>query len=234
MVRRITRKEMKQPDEFISTTTQVIGFIARNLRTIVPAVIVLLIAGAGIAFSRYQAQEREQKAQEMLFRAQFAHQRYLAFPPVDDEEQEVQEEKKKEKEQLLKDAEARLRTLIETYPNTDAAWHAQFTLASILYEQRDFLAAIDTYEKIRAHRIVKKNTNVKAILDYNLGHLYETLGYMERALEYYRSVMELGSNLYTQMIGEDLKRVQWKSDILQGKHQPGLGGGTAPAPAGKP
>lgn len=237
MVRRITRKEIKQPDEFISTTAQVLSYVVSHTRTIVPAGVVILALIGGIVFYRYQAQSRDLKSQEMLFRAMRAYDRYLALS-ADKQEADSEEEKEEGQEnqarEAMAEAEAGLQKIVDSYPNTDAAWQARFYLANIRYDVRDYLAAVDAYEKILERSWMKKNTNIRAIVLYNLGHLYETLGYMERALEYYRGVMELGSTLYTQVIGEDLRRIQWKSDVLQGRRQTGVPKVAAPEPPAAP
>jgi len=232
LVRRITRKEIKQPDEFISMATQVVNFIGRNRSIFAAALLGILIAAGVVLLIIYQGNKKENTAQILLYQGLSD----FRGPTLDLAAFGIQAPEKTETPEELKEkykkAEAKFLEVIEKYPKTDAAWQARFYLANCRYQLGDSLAAIDSYDKILDEKKTK-NMNLLAMINYNLGFLYENMGYMDRAIEYYRSVMEMGSNLYTQLIGEDLKRVQWKSEYLKQNRAQGMPGGPAgPNPTG--
>jgi len=236
LVRRITRKDIKKPDEFIKDTTKGIDFVLKNRSIFISAILAILVISAVVLIVAYQGKQKEEKAQVFLYQAI----RDFRGPTLDLSELGIPKPEEKaetpaEKTERVKRAEAKFVEIAEKYPKTQAAWQARFYLANCQYQLGDSLAAIDTYQKILDGK-KPKDLNVTAMITYNLGFLYENLGYMDRAIEYYRSVMELGSNLYTQLIGEDLKRAQWKSEYLKQNRPQGMAPGTPPgsAPAGGP
>ena len=242
MVRRITRKDIKKPDEFIKDTTKGIDFVVKHRSIFISAILaILLIAGVVLLFI-YQGKKKEDKAQAFLyqaihdFRGPTLDLTELGIPNPDNSKEETAAEKT----ERYKKAETKFLEIAEKYPKTNAAWQARFYLANCQYQLGDSLAAIDTYQKILDDKKLK-DMNLQAMITYNLGFLFENQGYMDRAIEYYRSVMEMGSNLYTQLVGEDLKRAQWKSEYLKQNRPQGTSLGapsgpaiSGPAPAGGP
>ncbi|MDD5224059.1 MAG: tetratricopeptide repeat protein [bacterium] len=234
MVRRITRKEIKKPDEFIKDTTKAFDFVLKNSSIFISVLLAIMVIAAVVFIVVFQGKKTEEKAQVFLYQAI----RDFRGPTLDLSELGIPKPDEKaespaEKTERVKMAEAKFLEIAEKYPKTQAAWQARFYLANCQYQLGDSLAAIDSYQKILDSKKLK-DLNLTAMITYNLGFLYENLGYMDRAIEYYRSVMELGSNLYTQLIGEDLKRAQWKSEYLKQNRPQGMAPAGGPAAPGQP
>lgn len=139
--KRITRKEIKQPDEFITFSARAIEFAHAHTREIIIGIASVLALSLLIwAVSAY-SNKRAARASRLLAQAQ------ALLHPISPE---VQEQPVPAEAQADPEAEARalvlLQDLAESYKRTEAGRVARILLGQRYYEEGDFDAAIDTYE----------------------------------------------------------------------------------------
>lgn len=140
--KRITRKEIKQPDEFVTFTARSIEFAQGHIREIIIGVAALLALGLLIWAASAYSNKKEAQASRLLAQAQALLQpnapEAQAGQPVPTGAQA--------------DPEAAARALVllqdvaENYKRTEASKVARILLGQRYYEAGDYDTAIDTYE----------------------------------------------------------------------------------------
>jgi len=140
--KRITRKEIKQPDEFITFSARAIEFAQAHTREIIIGVASVLALGLLIwAVSAY-SNKKEAQASLLLAQAQ------ALLQPISTQTQAgqpVPAEAKSDPEAAAR-ALALLQDVAENYKRTEASRVARILLGQRYYEEGDYDAAIDTYE----------------------------------------------------------------------------------------
>jgi tetratricopeptide (TPR) repeat protein len=140
--KRITRKEIKQPDEFITFSARTIEFAQTHTREIMIGVASVLALGLLIwAVSAY-SNKKEAQASLLLAQAQ------ALLEPISAQAQAGQPvpvESKSDPEAAAR-ALALLQDVVENYKRTEASRVARILLGQRYYEEGDYDAAIDTYE----------------------------------------------------------------------------------------
>jgi len=140
--KKITRKEIKQPDEFITFSARVIEFAQAHTRELIIGVAsVLALALLIWAMSAY-SNKKEAQASRLLAQAQA-----LLHPISTEPEagQAVPAEVQADPEAAAK-ALVLLQDVVENYKRTEASEVARIILGQRYYGQGDYDAAIDTYD----------------------------------------------------------------------------------------
>lgn len=140
--KRITRKDIKRPDEFITFSARAIEFAQAHTREIIIGVASVLALGLLIwAVSAY-SNKKEAQASRLLAQAQA-----LLHPISTEAEagQPVPAEPQADPEEAAR-ALALLQDVAENYKRTEAGKVARILLGQRYYEEGDYDAAIDTYE----------------------------------------------------------------------------------------
>jgi tetratricopeptide (TPR) repeat protein len=140
--KRITRKEIKQPDEFMTLSARAIEFAQTHAREFIIGITSLIVLALLLwAWSVY-AQKQEQEASRLLGQAQS-----LLHPISTDAQagQAVPQEQKVDPESAAR-ALTLLQDLVENYRRTEASHLAWILLGQRQYEDGNYDAAIETYE----------------------------------------------------------------------------------------
>jgi TolA-binding protein len=127
MARKIkyTRKDLKSPDEFISTLGRVTLWIKENRVTVIAAAAVALLVLGGIFGTRAYFQWQETKASRDLSPLLNQAREYLQSPAGTDSVK-------------LAQLEQSLASQVKEHPDTRAAVFAKYYLGSIAYLQKDY------------------------------------------------------------------------------------------------
>ncbi len=165
--KRVSRKEIKQPDEFVSFWMKVYEYAQLHRRRVIAGisavVAVLVLIWAGIAYS----EKRERDASRLFSKAQMA---LIAS------HEESSEKSKEQAEEILTD-------LVQRYSRTHAAQGARALLGNIYYQRREFEKSIEMYEALAQSK--PKNLTLRAMADEGVAYSYEQKGEWDKALTYY-------------------------------------------------
>lgn len=164
--KRITRKEIKQPDEFITFSARAIEFALAHRREIIIGVASVLALCLLIwAVSAY-SNKKEAQASRLLAQAQ------ALLQPISPEAQAGQSVPAEGQADPEKAAQALvlLQDVAENYKRTEAGKVAQILLGQRYYEEGNYDAAIDTYG---AFLKKAKKPELKAMAREGLAYAHE-------------------------------------------------------------
>jgi tetratricopeptide (TPR) repeat protein len=171
--KKITRKEIKEPDEFITLWSRVLAFaVARKREALYGLagflVLVLLLSGW-----RTYSRNQEARASVLLGEAQEA----LASKGGTDPSGPA-----------LDRAVSALENLLATYPRTRCAQTGRLVLADLKYRQGDYEKAIEIYRSYldRGHR----TNELTALAWEGIAYCQEAQGKYEEAIASYRKAAE--------------------------------------------
>ena len=173
--KRITRKEIKQPDEFITFSARAIEFSQAHTREITIGVASVLVLGLlAWAVSAY-SNKKEAQAARLLAQAQ------ALLQPISTEAQAgqpVPAEAKADPEAAAR-ALVLLLDVVENYKRTEASKVARILVGQRYYEAGDYDAAIDTYEAFL--KKANPKPELKAMAREGLAYAHEAKEDFEQA-----------------------------------------------------
>jgi tetratricopeptide (TPR) repeat protein len=165
--KRITRKDIKRPDEFITFSARAIEFAQAHTREIIIGVASVLALGLLIwAVSAY-SNKKEAQASRLLAQAQ------ALLHPISTEAaagQPVPAEPQADPEEAAR-ALALLQDVAENYKRTEAGKVARILLGQRYYEEGDYDAAIDTYDAFL--KKANRKPELKAMAREGLAYAHE-------------------------------------------------------------
>jgi predicted negative regulator of RcsB-dependent stress response len=123
---RLSRKEIKQPDQFVSLSVQIAAWIQAHISSLIYSVVVVAIGVTLITAWWAWQKHREQRADTALYEAtKFIHTRSVNRPK----------------------AVEQLQMLVRDYGNTAAAALAYWHLGHLYFEGEDYPAALTAYRQ---------------------------------------------------------------------------------------
>lgn len=127
MTRKIkyTRKDLKSPDEFISTLSRTTSWMKENRTTVLVASAVVILAFGGVFGTISYLRWQETKAAQALW-------------PLMDQARDVLRSPAGENGEKLPQVEKSLAASVKQYPDTRAALFATYYLGSLAYRQKEF------------------------------------------------------------------------------------------------
>jgi tetratricopeptide (TPR) repeat protein len=188
--RKITKKDLKQPDEFITLSTKIVGWCRDNSRIALGAAvgiaIVLLVVG-GFFTIRVN---REAKARALYEEA-------LVLYPGGGVSTAATTE--------YAPVAAKLEEVQERYGSTAVGISALMDLGNVSFQSGDYDKAISCYQDF-LQRIEPQNSFRDQVLE-SLGITHEAKGSSDAALEVYGRLLEEGSRAYQSQAQFHLGRV---------------------------
>jgi tetratricopeptide (TPR) repeat protein len=173
--RRIPKRDLKKPDEFISTASKMISWTLENLRLILVGTIIGALIVLSIVLWRMRAKTQEVKALNSFYRASDI------LISIEDPASKGYLEALDELERILKD-----------YPKTDASQLAQLQLGRGLLYAKQYTKAVETYRRFLDSGPRERLYELIAI--HNLGYAYEGQGYYQKALDSFQGLLDKGES----------------------------------------
>jgi predicted negative regulator of RcsB-dependent stress response len=170
---RPSRREVKQPDPFLSWSAVAIAWTKGHTRYIFYGVLgVVIVAGLIVTWLSWQSQRR-QRAVALLHEA---HQLLDATAEVTSAPASEQ-------------ALGLLRTIIDDYDRTPAATQAYWQLGHLYFARGDYTAALTAYEQ--AQRRLSSNRELSSVLvTLDVAYAQEGSGACDQALANYETVQQ--------------------------------------------
>jgi len=172
--RRLTRKEIKQPDQFVSFSVQVITWTKRHTKQLLYGAIgAMAVVGLVTGWSIWQKQRRQQ-AEGLL---------YEAVKVFNSANKSVQ---KPATEQTI----GHLQNITQNYSRTPAAALAYWYLGHLYFEQGNHTAALAAYEQARHRLSVDRGRLMPALVRLDIGYAQEITGACNEALTSFETVLQ--------------------------------------------
>ena len=169
MVRqRITRKELRQPDPFITRSARIIAWVEAHASSILYSAGAVVLVGVLVAGWFVWQANRQHRAEALLYEAT----KTLDADPSLPENERV-------------DA---LQALVRDYDRTSAAAQAYWHLGRLYFARADYVAALEAYKQ--AQRRLSGAGVMQSLITLNLAYAEEARGDWARALENFEAVAQ--------------------------------------------
>lgn len=173
--KRISKKKLKEPDEFITTAAKVFLWTRENLRLILTGIIVGALVASSIVFWRIRTEKREEAALNSFHRA--LETLASSESPSSKRYQEALDEFERIKRE---------------YPSARAAQLAQLQLGLGLLESKHYDKAVETYRTFLESNPSERLYRLFA--QQNLGYAYEGQGDYQKALDSFQGLIDMGES----------------------------------------
>lgn len=173
--RRISKKKLKEPDEFISTAARTLLWTKENLKLILMGAIIGALVVFSIIVWRIRVKTREAEA-------------FHAFDRASEILMSAEDPSSKGYQEALDEFER----VQSEYPHTDAAQLAQLQLGKGFLELKQYDRAVETYRKFLDSNPGRKLYRLFAY--ENLGYAYEGQGDYQRALDSFQELVDMGES----------------------------------------
>jgi predicted negative regulator of RcsB-dependent stress response len=168
---RLSRKEIRQPDQFVSLSVQIAGWLKAHLSMLIYSVVALIVVATLITGWRAWQRHREQQATAALYEAT-----KLIYTRSANRPQAV--------EQLQK--------LVHDYGSTDAAGLAYWHLGHLYFEGEDYPAALKAYRQTQQRLSKAAQPLMVALVTLDIAYAQEASGVCDPdAIASFESVLQL-------------------------------------------
>jgi tetratricopeptide (TPR) repeat protein len=178
-IRKIRKKDLKKPDEFITLTTRLITWSRDNLRLVVGAIggilLFILIVGGVLAFKA----QREAAARALYEEALSLYPAAAPSPSSATDYEAVA---------------AKLEEVKDRYGSTAVGATAFVDLGNVYFQTGDYDKAISCYVDFLGRTDIKNTLHYVAL--ESLGKTYEAKGSYEEALGVYQRLAQEGAPIY--------------------------------------
>lgn len=170
---RITRKDLKQPDQFIATTGHVIEWIRDHTRHVLYGILgVVVLIGLILGWISWKRQ-REHRAAALLQQAITLSETASGSDRTADTPETI----------------AKLQEITQRYGGTPSGAHAYLRLGHLYFDRGDTAAALAAYEQAR-QRLPRNQQISIAIATLNTGYAQEASGACDEAIASFESVRQ--------------------------------------------
>lgn len=166
------KKELSEPDEFISMSNKALDYARKNKTTITAVVAGAVAVVVFIAGFQYYSQNRENKA-------------FVKYASDMDWYETVSKDKKDD--MSLKAVKEKGDSFFAKYSGTAAALLAQAKYAGIYYDEKDYSAAATLYENLLSE--IKNDDALKNVTLCALAQCYEAMGKIDQAVSRYEEIL---------------------------------------------
>ena len=176
--RRIIKKKVKEPDEFISTSDLIIRYVRDNYKNVTRiSVAVLIIFFLSYGWF-YYSREKEKDASHFFYQTEQLYKRSKGNQ-ADKEQYNI--------------ALGRFEKILKEYSGTSSSVRALFYVGDCYYHLGDYDNAIDYYTKFINES--RKGDYLRCFAFEGLGYCYEEKGNYEQALERFSKSMEESASI---------------------------------------
>jgi predicted negative regulator of RcsB-dependent stress response len=167
------RKEIKQPDQFVSYSVQVMEWTKSHVRSLLYGMFgILVIAGALVAWSVWQKQ-RQQQAEILLYEA------VKLLNPNGERGSSTPNE-----------ALAKLQHITEEFSAAPSSALAYWYLGHQYYEQGDYTAALMAYQQAQRRFSGQQDLFMPVLIRLNIGYTQEASNLCDKAIENFEHVLQ--------------------------------------------
>jgi len=174
--KKITRRQIKQPDEFISTTEHVLLFFRNHLKKIAVGAGIIVVILAAFVFFRLWEERKENEAQQSLNLAmeavELANSPYREGSPVE-----------------YKNALTKMEEVINAFPRTSSGTFALLYKGNIHLKLGEFDEAIKAYDAFLSKSGSERLYNLLAL--EGVGYAYEGKKDYGKAIEAYQRIVAM-------------------------------------------
>ena len=181
---KITRKDLKRPDEFVLFTTKAYHFAVLNQMRIFYGLIAILVIIAGLVILQNYKMNRESKASNILFEASSS-----AREIFNNNTKDQIKPKLESREELFNKAITNFDIIIQKYSSTDSAVYANFYKGNLLFQNGKFDEAVNSFKN--ALKKLSNNERSKGLVLMNIGYSYEGLNNYQEALKFFEEASKL-------------------------------------------
>jgi predicted negative regulator of RcsB-dependent stress response len=175
--RRLTHKDIKQPDQFITFSVQALTWAKSRVMYMLAGTLgVVVIIGLIIGWNVWQAQ-RQRTAEVLL---------YEALRPLKTDDRASGGVTAETEKQVLE----QLQRLTRDYRATPAAAMAAWHLGHLHYKQGDYTAALTAYEQARQWLPEGHDLFMPRLITLNIGYAQEARGHCDQAITSYEAVAQ--------------------------------------------
>jgi tetratricopeptide (TPR) repeat protein len=180
--KKITKKKLKQPDEFVSFTEKSYLYISQHLKKITLGAIILFVLISSLFFFRMWDQKKEDEANQKFILALEAYQMvnspYRESPPAE-----------------YKKALEGFEEVTKTYSRTSSAQYSLLYKGGIHLRLGEFDEAINAYEVFLKKKAGKERLNQLLAFE-GLGYAHEGKKEYEKAIKAYMEILKLGEKYH--------------------------------------
>ena len=187
------KKLLKSPDEFLSLSVKVFGYLTDHKRQILLSgliLIILLFAGSGWLF--YQ-KHMESKAQILLAQA------YEFY-----------------KEDIHKNSIDKFQKIVDKYPNSQAAKYTILHLGNIYFNLRDYDRSITYYSILSNYNF--KVDYLSSLVQNALGYCYLEKGDFAKSIDCFKKIIDKNEEILMEEsylnLGRCFEKINKKRDAL--------------------
>jgi tetratricopeptide (TPR) repeat protein len=177
---KFTRKDLKGPDEFISTTTHVLEWLAKRRKQVILFLGAVVVVGAGLWTWKHFASKSQMKAADAFSEAVQVYQRPLKGDLGIDEKNEQQKPFADAKERA-KAALEKFEGVVTQHPNTDVARLAKLYIGNCRLALGEYDKAVESFSAYLADN--PKDSSLRALALENLGYAFENKKDYAKAIE---------------------------------------------------
>ncbi len=177
---KVVKQKATEPDEFISTSSIVFGYIKNNYVAIGSAAAVVLVLVIIIFGLAYYSREREQEALDLFNQAKLMYQQSTTA-----------QSNQQAPTPLYSQALEEFKEVVENYSHATSATTSLLYMGDCYYHLKDYDNAIDHY--MRFINTADKDDYLRQFAFEGLGYCYEEKGDYEKALDYYKQSLNEGN-----------------------------------------
>jgi tetratricopeptide (TPR) repeat protein len=173
--KRVSKKKLKEPDEFITTAAKVLLWTRENLRLILTGIVVGVLVASSIVFWRIRTERREEAALNSFHRAS-----------------EILVSSENPSSKRYKEALDEFERIKREYPGSKASQLAQLQLGRGFLESKQYDKAVEAYRTFLEGNPAEILYRLFAL--QNLGYAYEGQGDYQRALDSFQGLVDMGES----------------------------------------
>jgi predicted negative regulator of RcsB-dependent stress response len=170
---RLSRKAIRQPDQFIFFSVQVIDWIKAHLRYLIYGALGMLVIAALLTWWSAWQKHREQQAEMALYEATKLMNVTTVRPT--------------HRSQAIE----RFQKLVSDYGSTPAAAVAYWHLGHLYFEGGEYTAALAAYKQAQQRFTKSSQPLMLALVTLDVGYAQEASGACDQALTSFEAVLQL-------------------------------------------
>lgn len=218
--KKVSRHDLKQPDEFLSVATRAVDWVQANVKTVfIAAGVLVLVAIAVAAF----VQQQRSKADEAFFKWGQAADAFHKAIATDDHGVGAAAAKEKAANEAL----TKLQAVYDEYRGTRAADFALLTIGEANFQLHKYEQSANAFET--AIPKFDEEPNYKALAFVGAGKAWEAMHNFDKALDYYQRANAIPNNPYSEVLKGDVGRLKVLQEQLGQMKAAAAAAATAPA-----